>query len=78
MEKTDTIVAGVGESGTGQEASVHFERLAYARIDGPGPVLAYMADEKTHVSHVHSWPVLQRDQHSVSSRKNLSRHCFAL
>lgn len=46
VEKADTIVAGAGEGG--QEPSVDAERLEYARIDGPGPVLAYMADNKTH------------------------------
>ena len=48
MEKPDTIVTGAGEGGP--EADVNIKRLEYARIDGPGPVLAYMADDKTHVS----------------------------
>ena len=41
MEKPDTIVTGAGEGGP--EPDVDVERLEYARIDGPGPVLAYMA-----------------------------------
>ncbi|THH02739.1 hypothetical protein EW026_g183 [Hermanssonia centrifuga] len=47
-EKVDTIVTGAGESVQQQESEVDVERLAYARIDGPGPVLSYMADDKTH------------------------------
>ncbi|KAI0701798.1 Sac2 family-domain-containing protein, partial [Cytidiella melzeri] len=46
MESTDTIVVGAGEGGG--EPEVDTGRLAHARIDGPGPVLAYMADQKTH------------------------------
>ncbi|GJE84132.1 Vps52-domain-containing protein [Phanerochaete sordida] len=46
VEKTDTIVTGAGEGGP--EPDVDVERLEYARIDGPGPVLAYMADDKAH------------------------------
>ena len=42
------IVTGAGDGGP--EWDVDIERLEYARIDGPGPVLAYMADNKTHVS----------------------------
>lgn len=45
--KQETIVTSAGEGGS--EPDVDVERLAYARIDGPGPVLAYMADDKTHV-----------------------------
>lgn len=37
-------------AGEGSEPDVDVKRLSYARIDGPGPVLAYMAEEKTHVS----------------------------
>ncbi|KAF7793700.1 hypothetical protein EIP86_004816 [Pleurotus ostreatoroseus] len=48
IEKTDTIVTGAGEGGQPQSNDADLERLSYARIDGPGPVLAYMADEKTH------------------------------
>ena len=29
------------------------ERLQYAKINGPGVTLAYMADDKTHVRHCH-------------------------
>ena len=47
-EKTDTIVTGAGESGQ-QDPEADLDRLEYARIDGPGPVLAYMADDMTHV-----------------------------
>ncbi|PSS05383.1 hypothetical protein PHLCEN_2v3872 [Hermanssonia centrifuga] len=47
-EKVDTIVIGAGEYVQQQESEVDVERLAYARIDGPGPVLSYMADDKTH------------------------------
>jgi len=28
----------------------YLERLSHARIDGPGVTLAYMADDKTHVT----------------------------
>ncbi|KAJ3551339.1 hypothetical protein NM688_g4759 [Phlebia brevispora] len=47
-EKTDIIVTGAGEPNQLEETEGSFERLSHARIDGPGPVLAYMADEKTH------------------------------
>ncbi|KAI0347190.1 vacuolar sorting protein [Trametopsis cervina] len=46
VERPDTIVVGAGEGGP--EPEVDAERLSYARIDGPGPVLAYMAEQKTH------------------------------
>lgn len=29
---------------------VDFERLTYAKLDGPGVILAYQADDKAHVS----------------------------
>ncbi|GBE79633.1 predicted protein [Sparassis crispa] len=50
VEKVETIVDGVGESllDSKTDAEVDVERLAYAEIDGPGVVLAYMADDKLH------------------------------
>ena len=42
-------------SSSDDKAEVNFERLSHARIDGPGVTLAYMADDKAHVSH---WYVL--------------------
>ncbi|KAI0092077.1 Vps52-domain-containing protein [Irpex rosettiformis] len=45
-ERTETIVASAGEGGP--EPEVEIDRLAHAQIDGPGPVLAYMAEEKAH------------------------------
>ena len=47
-EKPDMIVGGEGYS----EPDVSVERLLHARIDGPGPVLAYMAEGKTHVNQL--------------------------
>ncbi|KIP07046.1 hypothetical protein PHLGIDRAFT_30209 [Phlebiopsis gigantea 11061_1 CR5-6] len=46
VEKPDNIVTGAGEGGP--EWEVDTGRLEYARIDGPGPVLAYMAENKSH------------------------------
>lgn len=48
VEKPDTIVTGAGDGGP--ETNVDIERLEYASIEGPGPVLAYMAENKSHVS----------------------------
>ena len=47
VDKPDTIVTGAGEGGP--DPGVNIDRLEYARIEGPGPVLAYMADNKAHV-----------------------------
>ena len=35
-----------------EDDSVHvdFERLTYAKLDGPAVILAYQADDKSHVS----------------------------
>lgn len=46
VEKFESIVIGGKDDGT----SIDSERLAYAKIEGPGATLAYMADDKTHVS----------------------------
>ena len=69
-ENTDLIVTAAGE---GSEPEVDVERLSYARIDGPGPVLAYMAEEKTHVS-----PSFTHGPRSGLNefRKSLSKRCF--
>ena len=64
-------MTGAGESGP--EADVDIERLEYARIEGPGPVLAYMADNKSHVSsriffeHVIDTTMLLRKSHKKHS-----------
>lgn len=53
MRATETfqfITAGAGEKK--EEDEVDEGRLAYARIDGPGVTLAYMADTKTHVEPI--------------------------
>ncbi|GLB33953.1 putative vps52 / Sac2 family protein [Lyophyllum shimeji] len=44
VEKHESIVA------SDREKDLHFdlERLGHAKIDGPGVILAYMADDKTH------------------------------
>ena len=47
IEKTDTIVTGAGE--VTEASTVDIERLAHARIDGPGVTLAYLAESKTYV-----------------------------
>lgn len=31
-------------------SGVDFERLTYAKLEGPGVILAYQADDKVHVS----------------------------
>ncbi|KAI0939262.1 hypothetical protein AcV5_000731 [Taiwanofungus camphoratus] len=46
VEKAETIVSGAGE--TNQDMEVNIDRLAHARIDGPGVTLAYMVDDKSH------------------------------
>ena len=33
-----------------EDLNINVERLAHAKIEGPGVTLAYMADDKTHVS----------------------------
>ncbi|KAI0775920.1 Vps52-domain-containing protein [Trametes elegans] len=45
VEKPDNIAAGAGESPDPESDPT---RLSYARVDGPGVVMAYMADDKTH------------------------------
>lgn len=34
-----------------KDANIDLERLAHAKIKGPGVTLAYMSDDKTHVSY---------------------------
>lgn len=46
VEKNETIIAGAGE--TNVEPEVDVDRFSHSRIDGPGPVLAYMVDDKSH------------------------------
>ena len=38
-----------GLDGPERQTDTYLERLSYARIEGPGVTLAYMADDKTHV-----------------------------
>jgi hypothetical protein len=38
-----------GLDGPERQTETYLERLNYARIEGPGVTLAYMADDKTHV-----------------------------
>ncbi|CDO71327.1 hypothetical protein BN946_scf184908.g85 [Trametes cinnabarina] len=45
VEKSETIVSGAGES---PDPEVDYKRLAYARVEGPSVVMAYMADDKNH------------------------------
>ncbi|KAI0368152.1 Vps52-domain-containing protein [Pilatotrama ljubarskyi] len=45
IEKADNIVSGAGES---PDPEVDPTRLAYARVEGPSVVMAYMADDKNH------------------------------
>ncbi|KAG6880364.1 hypothetical protein C0992_007775 [Termitomyces sp. T32_za158] len=47
IEKHENIVVGVGEQ-ENDSSQVDLERLAYAKIVGPGVTLAYMADDKSH------------------------------
>ncbi|KAI0663307.1 Vps52-domain-containing protein [Cubamyces menziesii] len=44
-EKAENITSGAGES---PDPEVDPTRLSYARVDGPGVVMAYMADDKNH------------------------------
>ncbi|KAG2077273.1 Vps52-domain-containing protein [Suillus decipiens] len=44
-EKPEPIISGNGKNGG---PYLDQDRLAYAKIDGPGVILAYMADDKTH------------------------------
>ncbi|THH15380.1 hypothetical protein EW146_g5088 [Bondarzewia mesenterica] len=48
IEKADTIVS----DGPDKINEINIERLEYARIEGPGVTLAYMADDKAHRDHV--------------------------
>ena len=45
-EKLETIAAGINEKDMN---IVDLERLAHAKMDGPGVTLAFMADDKYHV-----------------------------
>ncbi|KAJ8590874.1 Vps52-domain-containing protein [Rhizopogon salebrosus TDB-379] len=45
LEKHESIISGNGDDG---EPSLCQDRLAYAKIEGSGVVLAYMADDKSH------------------------------
>jgi vacuolar protein sorting-associated protein 52 len=47
IEKDPGLVSGLDSPET--QTGAYLERLSYARIDGPGVTLAYMADDKTHV-----------------------------
>ncbi|KAK7695969.1 hypothetical protein QCA50_000608 [Cerrena zonata] len=51
-EKADTIVTSAGE--VAEDPNVNVERLAHARIDGPGVTLAYLAESKTYKEPVES------------------------
>lgn len=44
-EKPESIIAGNGDNGG---PYLDQDRLAYAKMDGPSVILAYMADDKTH------------------------------
>lgn len=44
-EKSEPIISGNGDNGG---PYLDQDRLAYAKIDGPSVILAYMADDKTH------------------------------
>jgi hypothetical protein len=44
-EKPESIISGHGDNGG---PYLDQDRLAYAKIDGPSVILAYMADDKTH------------------------------
>jgi vacuolar protein sorting-associated protein 52 len=46
-EKDPGLVSGLDSPET--QTGTPLERLSYARIEGPGVTLAYMADDKTHV-----------------------------
>ncbi|KZT12563.1 Vps52-domain-containing protein [Laetiporus sulphureus 93-53] len=46
VEKTEPIASNVGEDPEDMETQV--DRLAYARIDGPGVALTYLAEDKTY------------------------------
>jgi hypothetical protein len=48
VEKHESIVASERE----KDLHIDLERLAYAKIEGPGVTLAYMADDKGHVSDI--------------------------
>ncbi|KZT74276.1 Vps52-domain-containing protein [Daedalea quercina L-15889] len=45
-EKTDVITAGAGDAK--EDAEVDFDRLGSARINGPGVVLAHIAEDKSY------------------------------
>jgi hypothetical protein len=47
-EKLETIVTTIADKD--MESTVDTSRLAYARVEGPPVTLAFMADDKTHVS----------------------------
>lgn len=46
-EKPEPIISRNGDN---DGPYLNQDRLAYAKIDGPSIILAYMADDKTHVS----------------------------
>jgi hypothetical protein len=46
-EKVDTIVSAASEK---QISDIDHDRLAFAKIEGPGTILAFLADDKSHVS----------------------------
>lgn len=62
-------MTGAGEGGP--EWEVDIGRLEYARIDGPGPVLAYMAETKSHVSLPFASTHTSSNAHLRKSRKKL-------
>ncbi|KAI0251297.1 vacuolar sorting protein [Lactifluus subvellereus] len=50
IEKDPGLVSGL--DGPERQTDTYLERLSYARIEGPGVTLAYMADDKTHKEDV--------------------------
>lgn len=63
VEKNETIIAGAGE--TNVEPEVDVDRFSHSRIDGPGPVLAYMV-ERGALSSIQRKTMLQAAVRSVA------------
>jgi len=61
-EKFEDLVSTSGQTGS---VRMDHERMAYAKLDGSSVVLAYMADDKTHVSA----PTLLQPFHELSVEK---------
>jgi hypothetical protein len=52
-----------------KQTETYLERLNYARIEGPGVALAYMADDKTHVIILSvKYNLVERSDNHISSR----------